>query len=191
MARKEDRPIPTPECIRGIDGMLHRKEANFLFNTPTRLGDGLYGDVGTHRGRSAACVAGGIIDSGVKGHVITVDSYVQRSAKERVLSVPEFVQTIRDDLEGRVMGSYITLVAANSAEVAADYKDKEFNFVFIDADHSYEACKADFEAWSPLVRSGGEVAFHDSNQPQIHMVIDESGWKVTHTVKSLKVIKKP
>jgi len=35
------------------------------------------------------------------------------------------------------------------------------DFLFIDADHSYGSVKRDFELWSPLVRPGGIVAFHD------------------------------
>jgi len=35
------------------------------------------------------------------------------------------------------------------------------DFLFIDGDHSYEGVKRDFELWSPLVRSGGLIAFHD------------------------------
>lgn len=35
------------------------------------------------------------------------------------------------------------------------------DFIFIDGDHSYDACKADIEAWAPMVRKGGVMAFHD------------------------------
>lgn len=35
------------------------------------------------------------------------------------------------------------------------------DFLFIDADHSYESVTRDFELWRPLVRSGGLIAFHD------------------------------
>jgi predicted O-methyltransferase YrrM len=35
------------------------------------------------------------------------------------------------------------------------------DFLFIDGDHSYEGVKRDFELWSPLVRPGGLIAFHD------------------------------
>jgi len=38
---------------------------------------------------------------------------------------------------------------------------KEIDFLFIDADHSYESVKADYELWSPLVRNGGIIAIHD------------------------------
>lgn len=35
------------------------------------------------------------------------------------------------------------------------------DFLFIDGDHSYFGVKSDFEMYSPLVRKGGIVAFHD------------------------------
>ncbi len=37
----------------------------------------------------------------------------------------------------------------------------QIDFIFIDGDHSYEACKADILAWSPYVKRGGVIAFHD------------------------------
>jgi predicted O-methyltransferase YrrM len=45
------------------------------------------------------------------------------------------------------------------------------DFLFIDADHSYEAVKADWNRWFPKVRKGGYIALHDSkpaaNSPQM------------------------
>jgi len=35
------------------------------------------------------------------------------------------------------------------------------DFLFIDGDHSYEGVKLDYQMFSPLVRSGGVIAFHD------------------------------
>lgn len=37
----------------------------------------------------------------------------------------------------------------------------KYDFVFIDADHSYEGCKADIAAWFPRVRDGGWLCGHD------------------------------
>src|SRR5439155_15474564 len=35
------------------------------------------------------------------------------------------------------------------------------DLLFIDGDHTYEGVKRDFEMYSPMVRPGGIVAFHD------------------------------
>jgi predicted O-methyltransferase YrrM len=51
---------------------------------------------------------------------------------------PETVARVRDVLAGRPL-----------------------DLAFIDGDHSYAGVKADFEAYAPLVRSGGLVVFHD------------------------------
>ncbi|ADC66516.1 O-methyltransferase-like protein [Ferroglobus placidus DSM 10642] len=38
---------------------------------------------------------------------------------------------------------------------------RKIEFLFIDGDHTYEGVKKDFEMYSPIVRKGGIVAFHD------------------------------
>ena len=38
---------------------------------------------------------------------------------------------------------------------------EKVDLLFIDGDHSYEGVKKDFETYSPLVRKGGIIAFHD------------------------------
>jgi O-antigen/teichoic acid export membrane protein/predicted O-methyltransferase YrrM len=45
--------------------------------------------------------------------------------------------------------------------------DPALDLLFIDADHTYEGIRSDFELYSPLVKSGGLIAFHDiaRNQP--------------------------
>jgi predicted O-methyltransferase YrrM len=39
---------------------------------------------------------------------------------------------------------------------------KPIDFLFIDGDHSYNACLQDWEEWSPYIVESGIVAFHDS-----------------------------
>ena len=39
--------------------------------------------------------------------------------------------------------------------------EAKIDFLFIDGDHSYGGVRRDFELYSPLVRKGGVVAFHD------------------------------
>jgi predicted O-methyltransferase YrrM len=42
--------------------------------------------------------------------------------------------------------------------------DLPIDFLFIDADHSYEAVKMDWKEWFPKVKKGGYIALHDSKQ---------------------------
>lgn len=43
---------------------------------------------------------------------------------------------------------------------------KQVDFLFIDGDHTEEGVKSDYNMYSPLVRSGGIIAFHDILEKQ-------------------------
>lgn len=49
----------------------------------------------------------------------------------------------------------------DSLDAANQVEDGSLDFVFIDADHSYEGCRADIEAWLPKVKHGGLLGGHD------------------------------
>lgn len=60
---------------------------------------------------------------------------------------------------------------------AARWLAEELDFVFIDADHSYEAVKADIAAWRAKVREGGWITGHDYTPdrfPGVVRAVDES-----------------
>ena len=46
-------------------------------------------------------------------------------------------------------------------EVKNILNNRLIDFLFIDGDHTYAGVKMDFEMYSPLVRKGGIIAFHD------------------------------
>lgn len=46
-------------------------------------------------------------------------------------------------------------------ETVKDFFPEGIDFLFIDGDHSYAGAKHDYQWYSPLVRPGGLVAFHD------------------------------
>ncbi len=51
---------------------------------------------------------------------------------------------------------------SHDSEIVARVREfVPFDFLFIDGDHSYEGVKADYENYSPMVKPGGMVAFHD------------------------------
>ena len=72
-----------------------------------------------------------------------------------------------------VYGTFLKNVAANASRAkltplrtesiaaAATFADQSLDLVFIDADHSYEATKADIAAWRSKVRPDGILCGHD------------------------------
>jgi|3_EtaG_2_1085321.scaffolds.fasta_scaffold09822_5 cephalosporin hydroxylase len=48
-----------------------------------------------------------------------------------------------------------------SVDVAKVFPDGYFDFIYIDADHTYEGCLADLRAWYPKIKQGGIIAGHD------------------------------
>lgn len=54
--------------------------------------------------------------------------------------------------------------------------EADFDFVFLDADHSYKGTKKALKMWVPRVRSGGLVAGHDYRQsyPGVIRAVDEA-----------------
>ena len=53
------------------------------------------------------------------------------------------------------------IVRSTSAEAATQFADGELDFVYIDAQHHYEAVKEDIALWRPKVKPGGILAGHD------------------------------
>ena len=57
------------------------------------------------------------------------------------------------------------LVRLSSKDAAKTFEDRQFDFVFIDADHSYEGCQEDIEVWKDKVKPGGLLCGHDYGHP--------------------------
>jgi predicted O-methyltransferase YrrM len=56
--------------------------------------------------------------------------------------------------------------------------NREIDLLFIDGDHSYKGVKSDWDMYSPLVKKGGHVVFHDiCYHPQVLACEVERFWK--------------
>jgi glycosyltransferase involved in cell wall biosynthesis len=69
------------------------------------------------------------------------------------------------------------IMQCTSEEAAKEILDGSLDFVFIDADHSYEGVTDDIKRWKDKVRSGGFLCFHDYG-----MEIWYPDWGVTSAV---------
>lgn len=65
----------------------------------------------------------------------------------------------------------------HSVEAAKGVGDETLDFVFIDADHTYEGALADIQAWTPKVKFGGAVSGHDYSDkwPGVIQAVRETG----------------
>lgn len=178
-------PDLLPDNVTGVPGHIHITESKFLYNLPGELGEGLYADIGTFKGRSAILVAGGLKNRGYSGPVITVDTFdsfgMTRGKRQDTLE--EALKHIED----REFQDMIKVHRGSSSKVAKDYSGFRFNFIFLDADHCYEGVRRDFEAWSPLLREGGFVGFHDSDTEGVRKLLLElrPEWEKVGQIHSL------
>lgn len=83
--------------------------------------------------------------------------------------------------------SRAVIMRMQSLQAAEKIDDGSLDFVFIDADHSYEGCAADIAAWAPKVKTGGYLCGHDYDHPLktgfgVKQAVDEAvaanGWNV-------------
>lgn len=77
-------------------------------------------------------------------------------------------------------GGRAKVIRKDSLEAAKYFEDNSLDFVFIDADHTYEAVKKDIEAWAPKVKNGGWLCGHDYENPDfpawgVKRAVDEFG----------------
>jgi len=72
------------------------------------------------------------------------------------------------------------------------------DLLFIDADHSYQAVRRDWDDWSPYVKAGGIIALHDSRTLKYPGVLklvkeitaDEGAYRNVEEVATLTVFEK-
>lgn len=95
---------------------------------------------------------------------------------------------------------------ARSQDVGRSWTGPLVDLVFIDGDHSPEACREDWELWHGHVRPEGVVAFHDARLGSVDgaggpgptAVVDElfrgdappPGWRIAHEVDTLVVVQR-
>ena len=60
-----------------------------------------------------------------------------------------------------------------SVEASECFADKSLDFVFIDAQHTYDSLTKDIRAWEPKVKEGGMLFGHDIHFPGVLKAVKE------------------
>jgi predicted O-methyltransferase YrrM len=144
--------------------LLSDAEMRFIHDVPALHGDGDYANLGHSRGGSAILMADCVRENGLNAKIYSVDLF-PTNAKQR---------DAHYQMDKFNVDKWIELCPGSTDTWAKKLEDRKFNFVFIDADHTYEAVKKDFNTWAPMVKSGGWIAFHDTNQDFSHRAVEET-----------------
>jgi hypothetical protein len=85
------------------------------------------------------------------------DGYVERKGERGQQTLNRHYE----EAKGRLAPYDCELIKAYSLDAVKQFEDNSLDFVFIDANHSFEYAVDDMAAWSKKVRPGGIVSGHD------------------------------
>jgi len=136
-------------------------------------------ELGVWKGRSLCSVADIIKNKNLRVYAIDTfagsegEPFFQGWTKEMFDSVyKEFVSNVTKF----GLSSYITLMQMDSIDASKVFRDKFFDFVFIDTGHSMKEVKRTILYWYPKVKGGGGLAGHDFlSDPVKNAVLEELG----------------
>ena len=131
---------------------LRFDEAALLFRIARDLGPATAAEIGRFKGGSTIVLAAALAEGST---VLSYDLHAPGAA-----SLPGAALD-------RELGAALAALRARQPRPARGGDSRtvelpgELDLLFIDGDHSYEGAHADFVRWSPLVRAGGHLLFHD------------------------------
>lgn len=77
---------------------------------------------------------------------------------------PEELASAYQTAVNRLRPHRVSLMKMSSLEAAQRVPDRSLDFVYLDANHTFDGLTADLEAWTPKVKVGGRIAGHDYHQ---------------------------
>jgi len=105
----------------------------------------------------------------------------------------------------KIANGQVVWIRQTAADASRDpvVRSGGFEFVFLDALHTYDGLREDWEAWSPLVANGGVIAIHDSRaSPGGHsedvggvrftndVIVKDDRFEMVETIDSLTVLRR-
>jgi len=102
-----------------------------------------------------------ILEVGARGGTFLLFSKLSTGTKIAV----DMDSVFKDSIYLSMIGEDFHFLNADSQSIETFEKVKsicpQFDFIFIDGDHSYDSCKEDINMWLPKIKQGGIIAGHD------------------------------
>lgn len=133
-------------------------------------------EIGAYLGKSTSYMAVEIINSKKNIRFDVIDTWEGSLGESNITSRKEFIEgTLYTDFLNNIepVKDHINILKMTSLEGSKLYQDNSLDFVFIDADHSYESVKNDIESWLPKVKKGGYISGDDYNWSTVRQAVDE------------------
>ena len=172
-------------------------DLSYLHDIPSKLkrrnNEIIIANLGCFRGHSATALALGMKDASINGKIYTVDLYSKmHSARIGKKGVVGNRAKAEDRFRKHSVESYIEVCQGSTVEFSQKLSNLQFDFVFIDADHSYESCREDFDCWNGLVVKEGLIALHDCHLNSVNQVVEEiqDKWVLVDHYQSIKTFKR-
>jgi predicted O-methyltransferase YrrM len=117
-------------------------------------------EVGVFEGVTSAVMAEALAPTGA---LYLVDPYTLGARLEKWLGISFTSHVARRSV--RPWRQRVRFIRETSLEASRSLAiHRPADLIFIDADHSYDAVRSDFQAWAPKLAPGGVLAFHDSRR---------------------------
>jgi predicted O-methyltransferase YrrM len=183
--------------ITGVPGWETEPEEEMLFRLAQQVpADGKIVEIGSEYGRSAACF---LMASKPSVTMVSVDLFPEDHPLVGDLRAT-YVKNLHD---AGIGDRKLAIVKHDSSSAGREWQFGAIDLLFIDGDHTYEGVLRDIEAWTPHVKVGGFVAFHDcangANSHPLHFEVSravdewksaELWWAELAQVDSLRVFRR-
>ena len=141
-------------------------------------------EIGTWKGQSAATLGTYLKKLGHPHHLFCVDTFMGSPGEgehdqmiDMVNGVPFIKLQFMHNMKSLGLSEFVSPVALTSADAFKLFRKKgvSFDYVYIDADHSYESVRNDIAMWWQLTNPGGILLGHDyiPGWPGVIRAVDE------------------
>jgi hypothetical protein len=131
-------------------------------------------EVGAWKGRSAAYMCVEIINSGKDIKFDVIDTWHGTKGEHENDPDVKYNNLYNTFLKNmHPVRNIFTPIRLPSIAAANLYDDASLDFVFLDADHSYEAVKNDIISWMPKIKTGGLLSGHDECIPGVRKALHD------------------